>query len=93
MTRLPNGILIFCTPHISDAFLHQIHSGTARLKFLVDKVNEIMANKVEGTIEKIRDMFFFDYVLAFSKSWVRQIPLPTLILLHRPYIRKVTAKK
>lgn len=54
----------------TDPFLHQIHTGTAKLKFLVNRVNSIMANKVERAIENIRQMIFFDHKLAFSRSWV-----------------------
>ena len=59
-----------CIVYSPDAFLHQIHSGTARLRILVTQVNEVMQSKVEGSIEKIQDMIFFDYKLAFSRSWV-----------------------
>ena len=55
---------------LTDAFLHQIHSGTANLRFLVERVNDIMKHKVEATIANIRAMIFFDYKLAFSRTWV-----------------------
>ena len=61
----------FCNDACSaDAFLHQIHTGTANLKFLINRVREIIEQKVEGTIDRIKNMMLFDYELAFSKSWV-----------------------
>ena len=53
-----------------DAFLYNIHSNIERLRDLVKQVNHILQSKVEGTIEKISDMAFFDFQLAFSRSWV-----------------------
>ncbi|KAL5009692.1 hypothetical protein ScPMuIL_011997 [Solemya velum] len=52
-----------------DAFLHQIHVATKRLKDLGEKVSHIMETKVFDTIEKIRSFYLFDYERAFSKSW------------------------
>ncbi|XP_013393403.1 dynein gamma chain, flagellar outer arm-like [Lingula anatina] len=55
-----------------DAFLHQIHTATSKLKALVDGVNNIVDVKVQTTIDKVNGMFLFDYDLAFSKSWPPQ---------------------
>ncbi|XP_064629693.1 uncharacterized protein LOC135488785 isoform X2 [Lineus longissimus] len=52
-----------------DAFLHQVHTAITKLKYLVERVNEVIKVKVEGTIQQISEMIFFDYELAFSKSW------------------------
>lgn len=56
-----------------DAFLHQLHTGTGKLRALVERVSDIIAKKVEDTIEKIKGMIFFDYNLAFSRPWVSSI--------------------
>ena len=66
----------------TDAFLHQIHTGTANLKFLVNRVREIIEQKVEGTIDRIKNMMLFDYELAFSKSWVSTKKIVKLLIYH-----------
>ena len=60
---------------ISDAFLHQIHTSTDRLSSLVNLVNDVMQNRVDHNIQNIRDMFLFDYDLAFGQVWVRKMLL------------------
>ncbi|KAJ8314952.1 hypothetical protein KUTeg_007102 [Tegillarca granosa] len=55
-----------------DAFLHQIHSATSKLKNMQQKVEDIMKNKVFGTLEKISNFYLFDYDEAFSRSWPPQ---------------------
>ena len=55
---------------VVDAFLNQLHRGTAQLQDLVDQINELIETLVKSNINKIQDMIFFDYKLAFSKSWV-----------------------
>ncbi|XP_074662754.1 uncharacterized protein LOC141915202 [Tubulanus polymorphus] len=52
-----------------DAFLHQVHTATAKLKYQVERVNEIISTKIVNTITKISEMIFFDIDLAFSKIW------------------------
>jgi hypothetical protein len=64
-----------------DAFLHQVHSAITKLKYLVDRVNDVINVKVEGTIQQISEMIFFDYELAFSKSWVRDLSLTIVLVL------------
>ena len=59
---------------LSDAFLNQIHRGTAQLESLVGQINNIIEAQVESTINKIQDMIFFDYKRAFSQSWVSKDP-------------------
>ena len=53
-----------------DAFLHQLHTGTTALRNLVQRVNTLIEEKIETNIASIKNMIFFDYELAFSKSWV-----------------------
>ena len=60
---------------ISDAFLHQIHTSTDRLSSLVNLVNDVMQNRVDHNIQNIRDMFLFDYDLAFGQVWVKKMLL------------------
>ncbi|CAH1799095.1 unnamed protein product [Owenia fusiformis] len=52
-----------------DAFLHQIHSATTKLRLLVEHINDVMTTKIEGTVVKIASMILFDYDLAFHRSW------------------------
>ncbi|XP_052242570.1 uncharacterized protein LOC127852659 [Dreissena polymorpha] len=52
-----------------DAFLHQIHSATSRLKTMQKQVNDVMENKVFKTLDNISNFYLFDQELAFSRSW------------------------
>ncbi|XP_067674368.1 uncharacterized protein [Haliotis asinina] len=52
-----------------DAFLHQIHAATLKLKTLGEKVNELMDTKVTGIISTINDFYLFDVDMAFSRTW------------------------
>ena len=55
---------------VTDAFLNQLHRGTSQLRDLVDQINEFIETHVQSNINNIQDMIFFDYKLAFTKSWV-----------------------
>ncbi|KAL4232681.1 hypothetical protein ACF0H5_007369 [Mactra antiquata] len=52
-----------------DAFLHQIHSATTKLKNMQKHVEDVMENKVFKTLDTITNFYLFDQELAFSKSW------------------------
>ncbi|KAK6187606.1 hypothetical protein SNE40_005595 [Patella caerulea] len=52
-----------------DAFLHQIHTATSKLKNLQEKVNDLMKNKVIGVIDTINNFCLYDNELAFSQTW------------------------
>ena len=69
-------IPIISTPHpplfpTPDAFLHQVHTATEKLKNLSQLVNNVMENKVIGMINTIENFCLFDPDLAFSRTWVR----------------------
>ncbi|XP_053397319.1 dynein axonemal heavy chain 5-like isoform X6 [Mercenaria mercenaria] len=52
-----------------DAFLHQIHSATTKLKNMQKQVNDVMENKVFKTLDTITNFYLFDHELAFSRAW------------------------
>ncbi|XP_070568705.1 dynein axonemal heavy chain 5-like isoform X4 [Ptychodera flava] len=52
-----------------DAFLHQVHSATLKLKNVVERVSSVVKRKIVGKIESIASLFLFDMDLAFSRSW------------------------
>ncbi|XP_052089132.1 uncharacterized protein LOC127725852 isoform X10 [Mytilus californianus] len=52
-----------------DAFLHQIHSATNRLKERSTKVQDIMENDVAGSLEAIKNFYLFDYEEAITRPW------------------------
>ncbi|XP_055954878.1 dynein axonemal heavy chain 8 [Patella vulgata] len=52
-----------------DAFLHQIHTATSKLKNIQEKVNDLMKNKVIGVIDIINNFCLYDNRLAFSQTW------------------------
>lgn len=56
-----------CVP---DAFLHQIHTATDKLKRLGEQVKMLMETKVSGIIHTISNFSLYDFELAFSKTWV-----------------------
>ncbi|XP_070190368.1 uncharacterized protein [Littorina saxatilis] len=52
-----------------DAFLHQIHTATDKLKRLGEQVKMLMETKVSGMIHTISNFSLYDFELAFSKTW------------------------
>ncbi|XP_060567478.1 dynein axonemal heavy chain 5-like [Ruditapes philippinarum] len=52
-----------------DAFLHQIHSATTKLKNMQKQVNDVMEQKVFSTLDTITNFYLFDHELAFSRAW------------------------
>ncbi|XP_076466964.1 uncharacterized protein LOC143298129 [Babylonia areolata] len=52
-----------------DAFLHQIHTATDKLKRLGQQVKELMDTKVYGTIATISSFCLYNLDLAFSRTW------------------------
>lgn len=52
-----------------DAFLHQIHTATSKLKRLGEQVAHLMETKVSGVISTISNFCLYDLQLAFSKTW------------------------
>ena len=59
--------LCFC---FLDAFLHQIHSATEKLKNMSLRVNQLMSEKVNGMISTIEEFCLYDMDMAFSRTWV-----------------------
>ena len=53
-----------------DAFLHQVHTATQRLKSQQGKVQEILEGTIESTLDTISTFYIFDYEEAVSRSWV-----------------------
>lgn len=53
-----------------DAFLHQIHSATQKLKGMQEKVHQIMEEDIYGSLDTIQNFYLFDYEEAISRSWV-----------------------
>ena len=54
-----------------DAFLHQIHTATNKLRERSTKVADIMENDVAGSLEAIKNFYLFDYEEAISRPWVK----------------------
>lgn len=52
-----------------DAYLHQVHSATDRLRDIVDSINEVVKDGVEKNIKQIQHIILFDPTLAFSRVW------------------------
>lgn len=52
-----------------DAYLHQVHSATDRLRDIVDSINQVIKDGVERKIKKIQKIILFDPTLAYSKVW------------------------
>ncbi|OWF37572.1 Dynein heavy chain 5, axonemal [Mizuhopecten yessoensis] len=52
-----------------DAFLHQIHSATQKLKGMQQKVHQIMEQDIYDKLDSIRNFYLFDYEEAISRSW------------------------
>ena len=52
-----------------DAYLHQVHSANARLKDVVDSVEQVVSEGIEKKIEEIRRVILFDKKLANSRVW------------------------
>ena len=52
-----------------DAYLHQVHSATDRLKDIVDNINQVIKDGVETKIKEIQHIILFDPTLAYSKVW------------------------
>lgn len=64
-------ILILLPCFIIDAFLHQIHSATQKLKTMEARVAEIMEKQVFSTLDDISNFYLFDIDEAFARTWVR----------------------
>ena len=56
---------------ILDAFLHQIHTATQKLKAMEARVAEIMEKQVFSTLDDISNFYLFDIDEAFARTWVR----------------------
>ena len=54
-----------------DAFLHQIHTATQKLKAMEARVAEIMEKQVFSTLDDISNFYLFDIDEAFARTWVR----------------------
>ncbi|XP_052708586.1 uncharacterized protein LOC128183562 isoform X10 [Crassostrea angulata] len=52
-----------------DAFLHQIHSATQKLKTMEARVAEIMEKQVFSTLDDISNFYLFDIDEAFARTW------------------------
>lgn len=52
-----------------DAYLHQVHAATLRLRDIVNCINAVVKNSIEKKIEEIKKMVLFDTRLALSKIW------------------------
>lgn len=63
-------ILILPPCFIIDAFLHQIHSATQKLKTMEARVAEIMEKQVFSTLDDISNFYLFDIDEAFARTWV-----------------------
>ncbi|XP_025098007.1 LOW QUALITY PROTEIN: dynein gamma chain, flagellar outer arm-like [Pomacea canaliculata] len=55
-----------------DAFLHQIHSATDKLKKMGQQATHIMDTQVLEMISKISSFYLYDLNTAFSKTWLAQ---------------------
>lgn len=64
-----------------DAFLHQIHTATQKLKAMEARVAEIMEKQVFSTLDDISNFYLFDIDEAFARTWVRAL-LSSLVSLH-----------
>lgn len=52
-----------------DAYLHQVHCATDRLKDIVDNINQVVHNGIERKIKDIQHIILFDPALAYSTVW------------------------
>ena len=57
-------------PAFLDAFLHQIHTATQKLKAMEARVAEIMEKQVFSTLDDISNFYLFDIDEAFARTWV-----------------------
>ena len=63
--------MICCLHFFLDAFLHQIHTATQKLKAMEARVAEIMEKQVFSTLDDISNFYLFDIDEAFARTWVR----------------------
>ncbi|XP_048577711.1 dynein axonemal heavy chain 8 isoform X3 [Nematostella vectensis] len=52
-----------------DAYVHQVHTATNRLREIVNNIEDVIKEGVEEKIEEIRRILLFDPKLAYSKVW------------------------
>lgn len=52
-----------------DAYLHQVHTATDRLRDIVDNINQVIQDGVEKKVKRIEKIILFDPNLAYSKIW------------------------
>lgn len=73
--------LLFVT--VSDAFLHQIHSATDKLKKMGQQATHIMDTQVLEMISKISSFYLYDLNTAFSKTWVRYLHYLLILIIKK----------
>ena len=56
-----------------DAFLHRAQASVKALEVIVSSVNDILQERVYGTLQLIKEMSLFDIGLATSRMWVSRI--------------------
>ena len=52
-----------------DAYLHQVHAATVRLRDIVSSINSVVENSINKKIDEIKKMLLFDTQLALSRVW------------------------
>lgn len=75
--------LLFVT--VSDAFLHQIHSATDKLKKMGQQATHIMDTQVLEMISKISSFYLYDLNTAFSKTWVRYLHYLLILIIKKNF--------